>query len=370
MIQILALRNAQRHERAAFEFHKGVNAIVGATDAGKSTVARSLRWALFNKPANLNILRRGTKKTEVAFTLDTGEIVARVRTKTKNYYVFEGVDKKGFGKTVPDEIAQVIDMDDTLHVQRQSDPYFMLALSSPTECAKQLERYTDLSIISTSVQRARKSVFAIKTELRHVREALRPLRETVEALSGSTALNSDVLLLYKRYEGYTGNVQRLERCKYYRDILLSLQSELATVRQRSQLDLSGAAVSLEALRIREDVLARLRGCADRLEASKRIEKVETVLPVSEMAGIEKRVNLLLQSEDKELELKKLRSKWEYLQEELEDAAKEVTMFDKQLGQYKRCPTCGQAIEGGQRAKETIHRGGRCTPNESESNLPY
>ncbi len=51
MINSLSLKNFKSWKDTLLEFHKGVNAIVGTTDAGKSNVIRAIRWVVFNRPS-------------------------------------------------------------------------------------------------------------------------------------------------------------------------------------------------------------------------------------------------------------------------------------------------------------------------------
>ena len=46
MLQKVILENFQAHEMSVIEFTEGINVICGASDQGKSSVIRAIRWAL------------------------------------------------------------------------------------------------------------------------------------------------------------------------------------------------------------------------------------------------------------------------------------------------------------------------------------
>ncbi len=109
----LELFNFQKHEHLLLNFTKGVNVIVGATDCGKSTIIRAIRWTGYPDQLRGEVVRKtGSKKTSVKITLDSGIIIERIKTSTVNSYklTIKGEEKEynATGGTLPSDIQDII----------------------------------------------------------------------------------------------------------------------------------------------------------------------------------------------------------------------------------------------------------------------
>lgn len=149
MIDSLVIENFQSHKFTQLNFDPGVNVILGATDAGKSAIFRALVWVLFNRPLG-NDFRSywgGTTSVQVDFNDENdSSILQRVKSNKENYYDLNGDEFKAFGQEPPDEVLQAHNIDRTLNVQSQIDPFFLLQ-SSPGEVAQHFNRIARLDDI-------------------------------------------------------------------------------------------------------------------------------------------------------------------------------------------------------------------------------
>ncbi|RVU54161.1 AAA family ATPase [Anaerosphaera multitolerans] len=111
----LELINFQSHENSIFEFDRGLNVILGKSDSGKTAVLRAIKWALYNEPLGDYFIREGEKEVSVTIYFNTGAIVRRYRSSSKNSYYLkkhngEEYNFEGFGVDVPKEIKDEIGM--------------------------------------------------------------------------------------------------------------------------------------------------------------------------------------------------------------------------------------------------------------------
>ena len=148
MITRIRLENFQGHEKLDLKLG-AVTTIVGASDRGKSSVTRALRWAVTNKPGGQEFIRHGTKQARVRIELDGDVIVSRTRSKSENAYTLRTAEAKAefkaFGTGVPDEVATALNLGE-LNFQQQHDAPFWFTLSAP-DVARKLNDVVDLSLI-------------------------------------------------------------------------------------------------------------------------------------------------------------------------------------------------------------------------------
>jgi len=158
MIQKLKLKAFQAHKSSELEFCSGVNAIVGESDEGKTSIIRALYWASQNKPSGGDFISDFSKRGECSSTIVVdGNEVTRFKNKSKNEYRINDQPFKALGKSgVPDEVKSILQMDD-LNFQNQMDAPFLLSKNGG-DLAKYLNKVADLEIISTSLTKAKSLV--------------------------------------------------------------------------------------------------------------------------------------------------------------------------------------------------------------------
>lgn len=174
MIQSIYIRNFQTHSKLDLDLHHGVNAIVGPSDAGKSAVIRALYWLCFNEPSGEEYRKHGTEQTTVKVVLADGTEVERGRGK-KNYYRVNGEKFEGFGRKVPQEVTNALNIPSS-NFARQMDPPFLLS-ESPTQVAKRLNDIANLDKIEPTIKAASKLVYTYRQEMRNADEMLEGLYE-------------------------------------------------------------------------------------------------------------------------------------------------------------------------------------------------
>ena len=137
----IMLYHFQAHVDTLIKFDKQSNAIIGHTDAGKTSISRALMWALYNRPTRVNdeYMMHGATHSFVTVTFSDGTEITRGRRDKQNYYILkQGEESKtfeGFGFEVPPEVVDAhgmyqVDFDDSgnkasLNLSMQLEPVFM-----------------------------------------------------------------------------------------------------------------------------------------------------------------------------------------------------------------------------------------------------
>jgi exonuclease SbcC len=62
MIQSIVLRNFQAHKNTEISLDKGITAIVGSSDSGKTSILRAFYWVLQNKPSGIQMVSYWNRK--------------------------------------------------------------------------------------------------------------------------------------------------------------------------------------------------------------------------------------------------------------------------------------------------------------------
>jgi exonuclease SbcC len=153
MIDKLILKNFQAHKESKLEFCPGVNAIIGESDEGKTSIIRALKWAARNQPSGGDFISDFSKKDECSSTIVIGDNeITRLKTKTKNEYWINDQSFKALGKGgVPKEVSDILQLDD-LNFQNQMDAPFLLS-DSGGEVARFLNKIVNLDIIDESLSK-------------------------------------------------------------------------------------------------------------------------------------------------------------------------------------------------------------------------
>lgn len=348
MIKTLRLRYFQAHKNSTLEFHPGINAICGASDQGKSSIIRAIRWIVENRPAGDSFRSHFAEKhnTEVSMILSNGQ-VDRVKGPKENKYQIGEEEYKAMGQKVPEEVTQLLNLR-PVNIQYQMDQPFLLSLGGPA-LSKYLNEEVHLDVIDRSISNIRKKLMGNNTKLAAVelqKESLAKALSELPDLNGIDGrlgaveqMERQAQQLKNNHTSLTNLITRIEsnqnHVNNHRTVVLqskkhweridTLHSDLKTI-VRKEEDLKKLSQRIQTM---ED---EKRDCTFIINQLKPItiieEKAKTLIPITEtikkLKGLISRINasqtaLLIANDRKE---------------------KARNAYQKAIPET--CPTCGQA----------------------------
>jgi DNA repair protein SbcC/Rad50 len=202
MIKKLELRNFESHKNSTLEFTEGLNAIIGSGDNGKSSIIRAFLWVLYNKPdgdnyvSHWNRTKTGNIKGETSVTIITENgWVKRAKNKSDNYYSINGEEYRAFGKSVPEQVTEFLNLSDT-NIQTQFDNHYLLS-ESASEVAKQLNQIVNLEKIDNSIKNGNTYIRGVKSKIKHLNDETTNLEAELETFEGLDVIDGDLENLEK-----------------------------------------------------------------------------------------------------------------------------------------------------------------------------
>jgi exonuclease SbcC len=205
----LEIKNFQSHLNTILEFAPGLNAIIGASDSGKSAIIRALRWAVWNKPLGEEFVSwLGNGETQARLIFEGADIV-RSQLKGVNAYYLNDEELKAFGASVPEEIAQALNID-KINLQQQHARPFLLDDTSG-EVARHFNRIAHLDSIDTSLKNLQKGHRSVKQAIQSGKEHLLALQTQLVEYKNLEILETEVVAAEKYDRQFTEVLQRIGR---------------------------------------------------------------------------------------------------------------------------------------------------------------
>jgi len=338
----LHLQNFKSHKDTTLEFHSGVNAIIGLSAQGKSSIIRALDFVINNETRG-KLNSHWSTDTEV--TLDD---VKRVKTKSKNeyYYGDDETPLTAFGTTPPQVIQNYFNMSKEINWQHQQDPIFMLKQSGG-EIADRLNELIDMDIIKDSQKKANSDIGVLKADLQIAVDAIKDSKADYHSESCQAEKGLELLQSARK------KMEKLELLKAKRDNLTIHISNI-TILEETQKDLVKFTVfniDIEKLRNYETEIRKkrakvksIRACISNIaEYTKSITKFKGIIDMEERIGkaiadCKVCLNLMIEKNNIETVLNNINS-FEY----------DKDLIEAKLIQMKKnfpevCPACGGELK--------------------------
>lgn len=231
-IEWLELENFQSHAKSRFDFDgQGLNAIIGASDSGKTGSIRALRWLLYNDPKGTDFIRFGASRATVRAGFSNGYVLERSRTQSSagHYKITDPTGKEqeytGFSHNVPIEVTNAHQMPKTelakdtevsLNIAYQLDGPFLMSESASTR-ASVIGRLTGVHIVDNAIRTTNKKVSGLQRDIKSSEKREKELTERMQnEFNDVPALEGEVnqLELYiSRAETLQKKLDELERIK-------------------------------------------------------------------------------------------------------------------------------------------------------------
>lgn len=188
MIDRIELRNIQSHKDSELVFSKGVNAIVGSSNSGKTAILRALYWVRYNRPLGIDNLASHwifngenlAGEISVKVTQNNREI-ERKRTKTVNQYIVDGEVLNVVKTDVPAVVESAMNLTET-NIQKQQDAPFLLSQSS-SQVAQYFNRVVKLDVIDRVLTKAEIERRRINSEINATNSRITELEHRFDEFS-------------------------------------------------------------------------------------------------------------------------------------------------------------------------------------------
>lgn len=198
MINSLILKNFQSHKHTSLEFSPGVNAIIGASDKGKTAILRGLYWIVYNRPSGTKFVSRWAKDGKkikdgtVVKIIKNNKEIQRLRTNDFNGYAICQDEKpicnlEAIKTDVPEEISNILNLSE-VNIQKQLDSPFLVG-DTAGEVARFFNKTIKLDIIDRALSCADGRKRDYKKQLEGSRENVESYRKELEKLSWIDEVN-------------------------------------------------------------------------------------------------------------------------------------------------------------------------------------
>ena len=222
MLRSISIFNFQAHRRTKLEFAPGVNAIAGASDQGKSSIIRALRWVVENRPAGDSFRSNfaGDQDTEVTVETTDGETVTRTKGPKTNSYSVNGKELKAMGQSVPEEVSVALRLG-SVNFQHQMDAPFLLSLGS-SKLSQYLNEVAGLDAIDRATSNIRKRILGNSQDQRTIEVQKAATATALEKFQGLDETEGRLVAA----EGLEGQINAMgQKERALRGCLVSVQAD-------------------------------------------------------------------------------------------------------------------------------------------------
>ena len=194
-LKTTTIKNFQSHKHSVIHWHKGVNIIIGLTDAGKSVINRAHSWVIKNRSEDKGFRSKWGGKTDVEMIFTDGVEVSRVQDEKNHYYLVDPVTNTdevytAFKTDIPEDITKALNLS-SINLKSQFDTPFLLGENSG-DVAKQLNEIANLTDIDSSISSIRKLVLSNSKEISNTELQITELEEKVKSFEYLDQMEKDV----------------------------------------------------------------------------------------------------------------------------------------------------------------------------------
>jgi DNA repair protein SbcC/Rad50 len=352
MLKKVILENFQAHEHSEINFTEGINVICGASDQGKSSVIRAIRWVLENRPSGFSFKKEGaTKPTRVTLVFDDGNRIVRERSEAENCYKIYYKDKrpmlmlKALRSDVPDEVSAVSKFG-PYNIQHQTSGAFLLD-DSAGEVAKKLNALSGVSVIDAILKETNQRIKTAKVQETTITDMLKQAK--LKKASFRNLPKAEKIL-----ESIGKQHKECEEFKFYSRQLLSLVYNLKIIESAPVIPIDKIESMMNSASQHSQDLIKYSDARERLSGLiENLKKADyAILRLKNTTAAAKHVSEarshLKQLEEYRTHALELRSKLEKLKtvsigfnrakEEIQDSEKALEIFKKE---NKTCPVCSK-----------------------------
>lgn len=352
MIQSIFLRNFQAHRRTKLEFAPGVNAIAGASDQGKSSIIRALRWAVENRPAGDSFRSNFAEDQDTEVTVETTDVETVTRTKGSktNSYSVNGKELKAMGQSVPEEVSAALRLG-SVNFQHQMDAPFLLSLGS-SKLSQYLNEVAGLDAIDRATSNIRKRILGNSQDQRTIEAQKAATATALEKFQGLDETEGRLVAA----EGLEGQINAMgQKERALRGCLVSVQADSDFIKPLKRV-VALAAAQMQPLRVNTHYLEEANNkitSLDLILSSLTVAKAakdKLAIPVKKSGSLLATVfelgNDFIDAAEQYRLLSKQLKNIETLQTEITSAKEELeeARIEYEAAIPEQCPFCGGKVD--------------------------
>lgn len=348
MIKRLCIENFQSHYESGFTFSEGVNAIIGESDQGKSSVLRALNWLINNRPLGESFrshwAKEENKNTIVSIVLDDNIVIQRIKGNKDNLYHLTDKTQKEFkalGSEVPVDIQKALNFSE-LNIQKQLDAPFLLS-ESPGEIARFLNQIVNIDNIDASLKKIDSSIRKNKAETIFNEKELKVTEEELKEYEWVLEAEEEFKKIQKQnttWEKLSDKLIDLSNLIYQFEEIEEVEYDIKKAEKEFSL-IQKQLVAFDDLFQEREVLSIL---IDKFE--KENSKIEYDVRAAEKEFVQIQIQKDRIDWDRYAALDNLIRKIEVKYESVTDLKIEIGKSEKRLKQImpNTCPICGSPIK--------------------------
>lgn len=356
------IKNYQAIKDAELNFVKGVNAIVGGTNNGKSSIIRAIRGAVNNQGGD-SFINYDSDNTEVFLSIGANTLLwNKSKKQGKSFYQVNGTTYNKIGQKQLPEVAELMNMPEVevnndrfqINFWKQMDKPFLvdrtayqlfdfISKSKEQEVVTTLKdlqeaEYKDntkqLDIINAQINsktnEIRDNDILIK-KLAPIEDInLNELKELYNLIIKHNTIKNDLLSIDKQ----------IDEAKYKVDqnniIISDVESKIKGLDKSIKL-IESIGSELEHINIQHNTL--LRESDKLLLINNKISGIEHYLH-----GLEDKIDSFEKTSKAFLEINKLNSSISITENKLTEYDKAISEIEKELSEFKVCPLCGNTLD--------------------------
>jgi DNA repair protein SbcC/Rad50 len=227
MIQSLEITNFQSHEETILNFHPGVNIIIGSSDSGKTSIIRTIRKLVWNRPSSETLRSHWGGKISVRLGTEEG-FVTWAKDKVDQYTLvrpgFEDLVFKAFGTSVPEEVSRFLNLSE-INLQSQLDAPFLLS-ETPGAVASHFNKVARFDKIDTSTSNVKSWITNLNSEIGHLDTTIEEKTEALKAYDYLEKAEIDLEVLEEMDNKYTTLLQKQTKLETLISNIKDLKSDI------------------------------------------------------------------------------------------------------------------------------------------------
>ena len=230
MLKSMQISNFQSHKKTNLEFSDGVNVIIGASDSGKTSIIRALRWLIWNRPGGDAFRSTWGGSTYIRAIVDNTE-VTRLRNNTENgYRLGTQTHFEAIKTDVPEEIIKHLNLNE-INLQNQLDSPFLLS-NSPGEVAKHFNKIAHLDQIDTGLKAVQQWIRGIEQDIRSGSNQIEQAKEELKKFDHLEKFEIDIEVL----EDMQGRfLQQVNDTRELKTTIEAVKTNQTGIKERSEI---------------------------------------------------------------------------------------------------------------------------------------